>query len=296
MKKIELFFAQNRNRAIAFILIIIFMICSLTFLGDIFTDPYTYSSTIRSLDQKKVTVLGVSAAIAGSATLLASVPDDTTTPLAEELMDLSAYLLIVVCIIVLEKSLLTVFGAISCYIFFPVACILALIYIVQKKHILFTWAIKLTAFALALLIIVPTAMKVSDYIYEVNQVKIEQKVEESSKPTEPETNTEAEEKNKPWWQKVWDSVTDAVTDVANAITGAVEKALDKGKEALSNFTDAVAIFVIAYCAMPILVVVLFIWLLKYLFNIKMNISLEKLNIRKLRGKSVQTESNLIANK
>lgn len=295
MKKIELFFAQNRNRAIAFILIIIFMICSLTFLADIFTNPYTYSSTIRSLDQKKVTVLGVSAAIAGSATLLAAVPDDATTPLAEELMDLSTYLLIVVCIIVLEKSLLTVFGAVSCYIFIPAACILALLYVVHQKHILFAWAIKLTAFALALLIIVPTAMKISDYIYEVNQVKIEQKVEESSKPTEPETDTE-EDKNKPWWQKVWDSVTDAVNDVANAISGAVQKALDQGKQALSDFTDAVAIFVIAYCAIPILVVILFIWLLKYLFNIKMNISLDKLNIRRLRGKSVQTESNLIANK
>lgn len=200
MERIKLFFAKNRIRIVAFVLTLILMVCSVTIFGKIFTNPQTYSDTIQSIDEKKVTVLSVSAAIAGSSTLLASVPDDATTPLANELMDLSTYLLLVVCILVLEKSLLTVFGAVSCYVLFPIACVFGLAYIVQKKQVLMSWAIKLAILALALLSIVPAAMKISDYIYDVNQIKIEQKVENAVQPTEPETSAPQQEDTRPWWQ------------------------------------------------------------------------------------------------
>ena len=296
MERIKLFFAENRIRIIAFVLILVLMVCSATIFGKIFTNPQTYSDTIQSIDEKKVTVLSVSAAIAGSSTLLASVPDDATTPLANELMDLSTYLLLVVCILVLEKSLLTVFGAVSCYVLFPVACVFGLAYIVQKKQVLISWAIKLVVLALALLTIVPAAMKISDYIYDVNQIKIEQKVENAIQPTEPETSTPQQEDTRPWWQKLWDNVTDAVEDVADTISTAAQEAIQKGKEALNNFTDAVAVFVIAYCAIPIFVIFLFLWLLKILFGININITPNKLNLKRLSGKREQEEADLVLTK
>ena len=296
MERIKLFFVENRVRVLAFVLTLILMVCSVTIFGKTFTNPQTYSDTIQSIDEKKVTVLSVSAAIAGSSTLLATVPDDATTPLANELMDLSSYLLLVVCILVLEKSLLTVFGAVSCYVLFPVACVFGLTYIVQKKQVLISWAIKLAVLALVLLTIVPAAMKISDYIYDVNQIKIEQKVENVVQPTEPETSTSQQEDIRPWWQKLWDNVTDAVDDVADAITTAAQEAIQKGKEALNNFTDAVAVFVIAYCAIPIFVIFLFLWLLKILFGFSINVNPNKLNFKKLKEDKEQESENLVLTK
>ena len=130
MKKLKPFILENWKRVVAFVLILIVMGCSVTVLGKAFTNPQTYSKTIQSIDEKKITVLGVSAAIAGSSTLLTSLPGDATTPVANELMDLSSYLLIVVCILVLEKSLLTVFGAVSCYVLLPIAGFFSLAFIV----------------------------------------------------------------------------------------------------------------------------------------------------------------------
>ena len=152
-------------KLIIFALVLVLLVCSITVMAKEFTDPHTYEKTIQSIDEKKVTVLGVSAAISGSATILAAVPDDSTTPLANELMDLSSYLAIVVCILVLEKSLLTVFGAVVCYVLIPMVCILIFIFLINNKKIILAWAIKLTILALAVLFLIPISMKLSDYIY-----------------------------------------------------------------------------------------------------------------------------------
>lgn len=245
-------------KTLAVVLVVAIGIVSLTVAADKYTNPQTYSKTIQSIDEKKATVLGVSAAIAGSATLLAAIPDDSTTPLAEELMDLSSYLVVVVCALVLEKSLLTVFGFLTFNIFLPLACILGLIYIISLRKDFLVWALKFLAFALALVLIVPTAMKISDYIYETNQFEI---VVDEMTPSKEEAVVE---EDVPWYKKLWNKVEETVKVGVN-------QALESGKKALNKFIDAVSLFVIAYCAIPILIILLFIWLVKVLFGIKVSL-------------------------
>ena len=283
MKSMKSWFLEHKTRLIALFLVFLLMLCSMTCFARKFTDPQTYSKTIQSIDEKKLSVLGVSAAIAGTSTLLASVPDDATTPLANELMDLSSYLVVVICVLVLEKSLLTVFGSVSCYILFPIACLFAMAFVIREKQIFISWAIKLSVLALALLCIVPVSMRISDYIYEINQVVIEQEVNGSDNVTEDESETEPEEDH-PWYKKIWNSITTTVQDVAETVTHTAQKAIDSGKDALSKFTDAVSVFVIAYCAIPIFVVFLLLWLLKILFGINITIDVSKFNLNKIHRK------------
>lgn len=265
---IKLFFVEHWKCILAVVLILTLIVCSVTVLAKTFTNPETYRETISSIDEKKLTVLSVSAAIAGSATLLAAVPDDGTTPLAEELMDLSSYLFVVVCVLVLEKSLLTVFGAVSCYFLLPLAGILSLVYMLKRNKTFITWAIKIFIIALVFLVIVPSAMRISDYIYDVNQVVIEGQVEEVT-PSEPEDD------NKPWYEKLWNAVTNAVENTVNT-------AIETGKKALNKFVDAVSVFVIAYCAVPIFVIFFLLWLFKFLFGLTININFDKLSPSALR--------------
>lgn len=283
MKSMKSWFWEHRLRLLALFLIFLLMLCSMTCFARKFTDPQTYSKTIQSIDEKKLSVLGVSAAIAGTSTLLASVPDDATTPLANELMDLSSYLLVVVCVLVLEKSLLTVFGSVSCYVLFPIACLFAMAFIIKEKQIFISWAIKLSVLALALLCIVPVSMRISDYIYEINQVVIEQEVNEPDNVAEDTSETEPQEEQ-PWYKKIWNSITNTVQDVAETVTHTAQKAIDSGKDALGKFTDAVSVFVIAYCAIPIFVVFLLLWLLKILFGINISVDVSKFNLNKMHRK------------
>ena len=272
MERIKIFLNEHWKRVAAFSLILVFLLCSVTVIANTFTNPQTYQETIRSIDEKKVTVLGVSAAIAGASTLLSSVPGDAAQPLAEEVMDLSSLLILVVCVLVLEKSLLTFFGAAACYILIPVACIFALTFVINNKRFFMSWAIKLGVLALAFLLIVPSAMKLSDYIYEINQVSFEQEEAILEESTAEET-----EEDIPWYKRLWNTITNAVKETADA-------AVEHGKKVLSEFTDAVSLFVIAYCAIPIFVVFLFLWLLKFLFGLNININLDALNPKHLLKK------------
>ena len=283
MEKLKTFFATHCARIAACVLVLVFAFSSMTFIAKAFTNPETYQKTIQSIDEKKATVLGVSAAIAGSATLLAAVPDDATTPLAEKMMDLCSYLVAVVCVLVLEKSLLTVFGAAACYVLIPIACIFAVCFIINRKQFFMAWAIKLTALALAFLMIIPVSMKLSDYIYEVNQISFEKDADEIIETTKNELASNSND-DIPWYKKLWNTVTTAVKDTAEA-------AIENGKKVLNEFIDAVSAFIIAYCAIPIFVVFLFLWLLKCLFGIDVNINFDVLSSKRLRKKkTVQSDS------
>ena len=228
METVKNFLIENRVRAVAFILITALMICSVTCIAQALTDPQTYKATIESIDDKKLTVLGVSAATAGSATAMSALAKEAAQPVADKLMDLSTYLLIVICVLVLEKSLLTVFGAISCYILLPLACAFSLAYIVVNKKALVSWAIKLAILALALVMIVPASMKISDYIYEINQISFEQTTETVEQSAESESEAVPQEDNRPWYIRAWDSVTNAVDAAITAIDESIEKAIAEG--------------------------------------------------------------------
>ena len=53
------------------------------------------------------------------------------------------------------------------------------------------------------------------------------------------------------------------------------KAVEKAKELVNNFIDVVALFIIAYCAIPLVVFIIMIWLIKILFGIDISACAKK---------------------
>lgn len=220
-------------------------------LAEYCSDPAAYDRTIQSIDSKRVAVLGITGSAAATATAIAMIPDDATTPIAEKIMDISGYLTIVVCALVLEKSLLTILGAVACRILVPLAAGIGIIAVIGAKKRMGFFAVKIAALALVLATVVPLAMQVSDKIYEVNRHTAEMVSEEVMEFAD---NADTEEKS--WWQKTFDKLKNAGADIK-----------EEGKKLVNRFIDAVVIFLVAYCAMPILVVVFMLWLMKLLFGV-----------------------------
>lgn len=252
--------------------ILIVVICCVVALFSIFvvakkaTSPETYKNTIESIDEKKVTVMGVTATAAIASTALASVVGDATTPVANEIMDIGSYLIIVVCALVLEKSLLTVFGYISFKILVPIACGLFAISVFAKRSLLRILSLKIVVFAVVLATVIPFSLKISDLVYEANMST----VKELDSKVEGIDGAEDQKKDsgKTWWDKLKDKAKKGTS-----------KVIDKTKELLNNFIDVIALFIIAYCAIPIIVFLVVIWFIKFLFNITIPIpSADKLKL------------------
>lgn len=248
----ELLTKSLTKKIIALVLLLTIALLSIFVISKPMTSPETYTATIQSIDEKKATVTGITATAVATSTALGAIPGDATTPIANQILELSTYLLIVVCVLVLEKSLLTVMGYISFNFLIPIACLLLGIYTFFKKETLKTLAIKFVVFAMVIVTIIPFSLKISDLIYDVNKSTIEQATAE----VDENVNSLEGEESKSWIDSLLDKISDSISD-----------AKENAKKLLNGFIDAIALFIITYCAIPIIVVFLVIWFIKFLFGI-----------------------------
>ena len=210
--------------------------------------PETYTKTIQAIDDKKATVMTLTAAAATASTIIAAAPDDATTPIANQIMKISEYLFIVVCFLVLEKYLLTVMGFLSFKLLIPAALLILILCVFVKKDTLKMLAKKMIVFALVLVSMIPFSVRISDMMYEMNRDTVDIVITD----IEEEDN----EQNKGFFG-----------DLLNKIKNAVSNASDYAKKVLNGFIDAIAVFVITYLVMPIGVVFVVIWFINFLFGI-----------------------------
>ena len=166
---------------------------------------------------------------------------------------------------------------------------------------------KLAVFAVLIMSIIPLSVRISDMIYEVNKVTVEELnlayqetlPEEETMPaveTVPETEP-AEETDQGWFGSLVSGFADSVEDVTDKVGEAANKVVEQvgqsvsntaeeARELLNRFVDAIALFVITYCAIPVIVVLVMVWFVKFMFQIQIPVS-EK--VRKPFGRKKQTD-------
>lgn len=246
------------------LLFIVIGVVSFFIITKFVTTPSFYPATIESLDDKKITVVGMVALVEGSSTIISMIPGDATTPVANQIADLTSYFLIILGALFLAKILLTSIGYVSFGIVIPVACILGIIYLFTKRDVLKVLAIKLAIFGIILFVAIPTSIKVSDLVYEANQAPIEQSVEvaERNKDFIEGKKEELATEDKNWIEAAGDYLSDLNSKIGKGISVMVEK----GEAILTSFMDAVAVLIITTCVIPILVIIFFGWIIKLIFN------------------------------
>ena len=289
------------QKTIAVALLLALAVLSVTVLADVATDPATYAATIEQIDDKKATVMGVTATAVTASTALAAVPGDATTPIATQILKISEYLFLVVCIFVLEKSMLTVMGYFAFNILIPVACALMVLYILAGREGMKVLALKIAVFAVVLVMIIPMSMKISNFIYDMNSGEIEQVTQELSVVSGTATQEEAavsedtaqQQEETQTDKSIWDKLKDAVSGkdskadaeqsenknivdkVKDKLTGTAEEIKEQAKKMLNSFIDAIALFVIIYCAVPVVVVLIMVWLVNTLFGMNLRLPEKK---------------------
>lgn len=116
--------------------------------------------TIKYLDEKKTTALELSASATAVSTLITLAPGDDGTPVANKLMDLAGYFLIVVSAIYLEKYLLTILGALTFKWLIPLSMLALAVYF-EAKGVFWKIGVKIFIFGLAIYAVIPVSVHVS---------------------------------------------------------------------------------------------------------------------------------------
>lgn len=252
------------RKVILFIALMFVALLSFFVISEIVKNPSFFEPITKSLENKKVVVMKLAAASAASSTALTLIPGDIATPIANQIAGLSTYFIVVLCAIVLEKTLITTVGYVAFTWIIPGACISGLIYLLSKQDVFRIFAIKLAIFGIVLFAAIPISVNVSDMIYKSHQTSIEQTVkitEQNNKDIE-NKKKELSDKDKNWMEKFGDYLS----NFSSSITTGVSDMIKKGENTLSNLLDTVAVLIITTCVIPIAVILIFMWVIKILFG------------------------------
>lgn len=215
-------------RVVAIIVCIIIAGISFFGLAKSYSSPESKinKETIKYLDEKKTTALELSASATAVSTLITLAPGDDGTPVANKLMDLAGYFLIVVSAIYLEKYLLTILGALT-----------------------FKW-------------LIPVSVHVSKMIYSTYQESIDATIDEANDLADESEASKDDDKDSKKSKGSESSFIDKAKDAVNSVKNTLSVTADSVKNMVNKFIDGLAVLIVTTCLIPVLVIVFFIWLVK----------------------------------
>ncbi|MDO5444843.1 MAG: hypothetical protein Q4F31_04395 [Eubacteriales bacterium] len=247
------------------ILLIGAIFISFFYLGDIcgsVESPWN-SSNIATLNEKKANLLALTAGVTGVSVALTVLPDDTCTPIAEELSDLISYFALILSAIIFEEYLTTLTGILGFKILIPLGLLLILLFVLKfKNDTLRRTGIRLALFGLAIYLVIPLSCQVIKTVERTYDTSVQSTIDVAQEAINDLTglseNSDENEK------------TGLFSKLSLSVSGIVDSALGKVKETINSCVESVALMIITCCFIPIGIILLLIWLIKIVLGIKVS--------------------------
>ena len=241
-----------RKLLIAALLVLLAVVSALV-IADWAMSPNTHTRDIASIDEKTATVLRLTAATTLSSAGISAIPGDAATPIAEKLADFTEYFLLILCVLYAEKFLISILGGGFFRILLPIALALCAGSLFWKPQLLRRLAGKLALIGLALYLVIPFSLRVSDAIYNAYQSTLDSTISAAE-----ELNGETSQLAEAGEDKgLLASVLDRISETAESLGR-------KAANILNRFIEALAVMIVTSCVIPILVLLFFLWVIKQL--------------------------------
>lgn len=246
----KLFCTEKRMKVGALLVALFF---SMFVLTAIFCNPATHAGTFAFIDDKKANAMMLTSAVTIASAAISALPEDTASPLANELADLAAPLVVVVCVLFLEKYLLTSLELVAFGVLVPLACGILILNQLNEKASYRIWATKIILIALVCALIVPVGVLITSMVEKTYSQMVESTFEELNNLSAAFTQTSDGGK----------------ANFLEGLTNGVGKLYEIAKDMLGLMIDGVAILLVTSCLMPVVTVVLFVWSIKCIVQSKM---------------------------
>ena len=248
-----------------------------------FENVETWSSTIEVIDAKKDNVLALTASTIALSAAISALPDDTGTPVAEQLTQLSGNLGIVLAVLYLEKYLLTVLGFLSFGVLGPAAFVLLAASLLahgrlSTGHTLFILGVRILLVGIIAVTVVPASVWVTQRIDETYQISISQTEPEGSAEESKPTDSESQEN-----KNFWDSIASGAAQLVSNLKDGIKSVTDGVVEQVTNLIEGTIVMIVTSCLVPLLVLAVFLWMGNSLMGIDVSAPTNYL-ARRLPGK------------
>lgn len=243
-------------------------------LAPVASDPGTLSGVRSSLDSQQATVTGLAGTSTAIAAGLSVVPGDALTPVADKLIEVSGWFVVIIVAIFVQKILVTVAGSVAFMVIVPLACTLAIVSIYSGRLVFRSLALKLAAFAVVLALAVPASIWASTALTDTHAQATaaanaaEDAADESSEPVDDAGSAPAGEEG--FLGSIQNWIADAVDNVGDFVesaAGTIGEVKDDAIRASEYYTEQFALLLVTTCIMPILVLLLLWWVVRMLFSV-----------------------------
>lgn len=230
--------------------------------------PETFKVIVKNLEEKRNVAMAIAATASGVSLGMSLLPDDFASPLATEISKVSSYVLLAVCVLLLEKYMMTIFWFVAFALMIPLACVLKTVSLFNNSKTTRSYSGKFVAFALAIICIVPLSVGISAVIEKTQDISMEyamQQVEDIESDLEEDSS---------FWEKV-----------KTGVSGTTEKL----KVKMNCFIDSIAVMIVTICGIPLLVFIFVFWMIKTLFAL--DISVPKIKPKRINKKEKRQQED-----
>ena len=262
---------------------------SLIVFANIASNPETYTGIIGTLDEKKGNVMVLATTTTAASAAISALPNDMGTPIADKLVDFSSYFMVILAVIYLEKFLLTTLGFLGFGILIPVACALFAVAVFLRRGTLTRVNLqrlgtKLAAFGLALALVVPVSVWLTDNVDATFDESLAASNAAAQEATEQlEENTQAAPQED---QGLLGGIASAVQEGWNGLTQGAQQALDSLGDQLNTMIDTLAVMIVTSCLIPLLVLILFLQLVKIITGLDFGGATAVMGAARTKGRAV----------
>ena len=276
-----------QKEKLAKILFMIFlMVLSFSVLTRIIPESKFVQETIQHLEESQNTIMKFSGTTIATSLSLSALPNDFASPLASTVSDLNTYFIFIFAVLFVEKLVVIEGIKIALVWMIPAACVLGILAIVFEKEMFKNFAKKLLILGISVIMVVPmsthfTETVCADYLTYVDET-IEEADAGAGKINEimAEGNEEAT-----FFDKLSDAFKTAISDVNDLLA--------YFKNVVKKFVNSVAVMIVTTFVLPMLVMLLFRWLLTELFALHLPAPKVSIKLPKELKNKFRKETDLI---
>lgn len=238
--------------------------------------PENYANVMETIDDLQNQALGLTATAAALATGAAAVPGDATTPLANKLMDVAGYMVIVYVAITVERYLLTLMGVVAFKFLVPVGVIAFAVSCAflngRWKQMMNRMAIKFAVMGILLWLLVPVSVWTTNIINHTyaSAHSLDTLTQTDITNTENEENQSEQTEDDSEKAGFWNSISDIFSDLTENVKKEAGAKIEELQNALNKMIEGVAVMIVTTCVIPVGVLLLFLWIIQTVTGLKIS--------------------------
>lgn len=277
---------MRKEKLVKILAIVFLMVFSFTVLTHVIPESKFVQDTVKHLEDSQNTIMKFSGTTIATSLSLSALPNDFASPLASTVSDLNTYFIFIFAVLFVEKLLVIEGIKIALVWMIPAACVLGILAIVFEKEMFKNFAKKLLILGISVIMVVPmsthfTETVCADYLTYVDET-IEEADAGAGKINEimAEGNEEAT-----FFDKLSDAFKTAISDVNDLLA--------YFKNVVKKCVNSVAVMIVTTFVLPMLVMLLFRWLLTELFALHLPAPKVSIKLPKELKNKFRKETDLI---